>query len=51
MDNISDDMNDRGTSFTGVDIMNTFWLPEKYQPITRGGKMAREYVGTLSSFL
>lgn len=44
MDNISDDMNDRSTMNTGVDIMNALWLPQKYRPATRVGKMAREWV-------
>lgn len=45
MDNISDELNDRGTAFAGIDVMNAFWLPaEEYMPATRVGKMAREYV-------
>ena len=44
MDNISDDMNNRGTAITGIDVMNAFWLPDKYMPVTRVGKMAKEYV-------
>jgi hypothetical protein len=42
LDNISDDMNDRGTMNTGVDIMNTLWVPDNYRPVTRVGKMTRE---------
>lgn len=44
MDNISDDMNNRGTAITGIDVMNAFWLPDKHMPVTRVGKMAKEYV-------
>ncbi|KAI0701357.1 terpenoid synthase [Cytidiella melzeri] len=43
MDNISDDMNNRGTSYTGVDIMNTLWQPEKHKPATRVGRMAKDF--------
>ena len=42
LDNISDDMNDRGTTSTGLDIMNTLWVPERYRPVTRVGKMTKE---------
>ena len=35
-------MNDRGTASTGVDIMNTLWLPERHRPVTRVGKMTKE---------
>ena len=42
LDNISDDMNHRGTMSTGVDIMNTLWLPERYRPVTRVGRMTQE---------
>ena len=42
LDNISDDMNDRGTSNTGIDIMNTLWCPETHNPASRVAKMTRE---------
>lgn len=42
LDNISDDMNDRGTTSTGLDIMNTLWLPGDYRPATRVGRMTQE---------
>lgn len=42
LDNISDDMSDRGTVNTGVDIMNTLWMPGKYRPRTRVGTMTAE---------
>ncbi|THH00478.1 hypothetical protein EW026_g2048 [Hermanssonia centrifuga] len=43
LDNISDDMNDRGTSKTGVDIMNVLWCPDTHVPTTRVGKMTRDF--------
>ena len=42
MDNISDDMNDRGTTCQGIDVMNVFWCPDTHHPTTRCGQMARE---------
>lgn len=44
LDNISDDMNDRGTVRTGVDIMNTLYHPHSYRPTSRVGKMTKEFV-------
>ncbi|KAI0792424.1 isoprenoid synthase domain-containing protein [Abortiporus biennis] len=43
LDNISDDMNDRGTVRTGVDIMNTLYHPHSYLPQSRVGKMTRDF--------
>ena len=42
MDNISDDMNDRGTTCHGTDVMNVFWCPDTHHPTTRCGQMAKE---------
>lgn len=43
LDNISDDMNDRGTVRTGVDIMNTLYHPHSYSPMSRVGKMTKDF--------
>lgn len=42
LDNISDEMNDRGTVCTSTDIMNTLYHPQSYNPTTRVGRMTRE---------
>ncbi|EKM57990.1 uncharacterized protein PHACADRAFT_251936 [Phanerochaete carnosa HHB-10118-sp] len=43
LDNISDDMNGRGTTNTGVDVMNALWLLDACRPTTRVGKMAKDF--------
>ncbi len=42
LDNISDDMTNRGTANTGIDIMNTLWCPDTHRPATRVGRMTAE---------
>ena len=42
LDNISDDMTDRGTVRTAVDIMNALYHPHSYNPTYRVGKMTTE---------
>lgn len=44
LDNISDDMNENGTSRTAVDIMNTLYHPYSYSPVSPEGKLTQEYV-------
>ena len=41
LDNISDDMNEFGTSRTAVDIMNTLYHPDSYTPVSPEGKLAQ----------
>lgn len=43
LDNISDDMTDRGTVRTAVDIMNTLYHPYSYRPLSRVGKLTNDY--------
>ena len=42
LDNLSDDMDNRGTSTTADIAMNALYFPEKYQTPARVGKMTRE---------
>ena len=44
LDDVSDEMNDQGTTDMASDIMNTLYHPTSYQPVTRVGVMTREYV-------
>ncbi|CAL1699466.1 unnamed protein product [Somion occarium] len=43
LDNISDDMNDYGTSRTAVDIMNALYHPHTYSPVSPEGRMTQDY--------
>ncbi|KAH8103083.1 isoprenoid synthase domain-containing protein, partial [Cristinia sonorae] len=43
LDNLSDDMTDRGTVRTAVDIMNTLYHPKSYRASYRVGKMTGDY--------
>lgn len=49
LDNLTDDMSDEGTSYIGLDIMNTLRFPERHTPVTREGEMAKESVPVRSA--
>jgi hypothetical protein len=42
LDDLSDDMDNEGTSSTGDEVMNTLYHPDTYNPQTRVGKLTRE---------
>ena len=46
LDNLSDDMDNRGTKFIGDAVMNSLYHPYAYRSSTRVGRMAAEYVTT-----
>ncbi|THH32805.1 hypothetical protein EUX98_g1401 [Antrodiella citrinella] len=43
LDNISDELNDRGTVHASVVVMNTLYHPHSYRSTNRVGKMTRDY--------
>ena len=49
LDNLSDDMDNRGTRTTADEVLNSLYHPHTWQSSARVGKMTREYV--LSFFL
>lgn len=44
LDNISDEMDHRGTLGTAINVMDPLYHPESSRPTTRVGKMTKEYV-------
>ena len=44
LDNLSDDMDDRGTLSVGNEVLNSLYHPYTWRSSARVGKMAREYV-------
>lgn len=42
LDDLSDDMDNRGTTFVADDIMNTLYHPNSYAPKLRVGRMTEE---------
>jgi len=50
LDNLSDDMSDRGTKSVGDAVMNALYHPKKYRATTRIGKMTQEYAFFFSDF-
>ena len=44
LDNLSDDMDDRGTLSVGNEVLNSLYHPYTWRSPARVGKMAREYV-------
>ncbi len=46
MDNLSDDMDNRGTKFIGDAVMNSLYHPYSHRSSTRAGRMAVELVTT-----
>ncbi|KAI0072940.1 terpenoid synthase [Panus rudis PR-1116 ss-1] len=43
LDNITDDLDNNGTSRTAVDIMTVLYHPETYRPVSNEGRMTRDY--------
>ncbi|KAF7318869.1 Terpene-synth-C domain-containing protein [Mycena chlorophos] len=43
IDNLSDDMNNRGTRTTADEVLNSLYHPHTYQGAARVGKMTRDY--------
>lgn len=44
LDNLSDDMDNRGTHTTADEVLNSLYHPHTWHSSARVGKMAREYV-------
>lgn len=49
LDNLSDDMDNRGTRSTADEVLNSLYHPYTYQSTARVGKMTREYVVNFST--
>ena len=49
LDNLSDDMDNRGTKFIGDAVMNSLYYPYAHRSSTRVGQMAAEYVTTCAT--
>ena len=49
LDNLSDDMDNRGTKFIGDAVMNSLYHPYAHRSSTRVGRMAAEYVTTCAT--
>lgn len=47
LDNLSDDMDNRGTRTTADEVLNSLYHPHTWQSSARVGKMTREYVSLL----
>lgn len=42
VDDITDNMNERGTQAAGADVLNALWHPDNYMPISKVASMAKE---------